>query len=318
MSLSRRSALASLFVAAPLLLTACGGSAGASGTTDAGGGETVTVTDVRGEIEVPANPENVVVMDMAYVDTLSTLGVEIDALPKASLSPEHAEDLGGEDVVDTGALKEPDYDSIASLDPDLIVVAGRSAQVYDQLKEITPNVVDLTVDTRNYLESFRTHTLTAASIFGKEAQAEQELAALDEKIAATRELAADAGTGLVIMTSGGDLTAFGSQSRFGFIFDDLGLAPATDVAAEGHHGEAVSFEFIHDADPDHIFVLDRDSAIGESGKAASAVLDNDLVNATSAAQNGNLHMLDGSDWYIYASGLQTTESMVTAVHDALA
>jgi iron complex transport system substrate-binding protein len=317
MSLSRRSALASLVVAAPLLLAACGGSADATETAAPEAG-TVTVTDVRGEIELPANPENVVVMDMAYVDTLTALGVEIDALPKSSLSPADAESLGGDDVVDTGALKEPDFDSIASLDPDLIIVAGRSAANYDQLKEITPNVVDLTVDSRDYLESFRASTLTAATIFGKEADAEEQLAAIDEKIAATRELTADAGTGLVLMTSGGDLTAFGAQSRFGFVFDDLGLTPATEVQAEGSHGEAVSFEFVHDANPDHLFVLDRDAAIGESGQAAAAVLDNELVNATTAAQNDDIHMLDGSAWYIYASGLRTTDAMVTAVHDALA
>ena len=48
--------------------------------------KTVVVTDQTGaEVEVPVNPEKVVVLDYGSLDIMTKLGVEPVALPKASL-----------------------------------------------------------------------------------------------------------------------------------------------------------------------------------------------------------------------------------------
>ena len=116
------------------------------------------------------------------------------------------------------------------------------------------------------------------------------IAALDEKIAAVKADAADAGTGLVVLTSGGEVTAYGPGSRFGWIHDTLGVTPAVADVEAATHGDAISFEFILEANPDWLFVIDRDAATGSGG--AEAVLDR-LVQQTNAWKNGHVVYIDG-------------------------
>src|SRR5699024_11698812 len=92
---------------------------------------------------------------------------------------------------------------------------------------------------------------------------------LQQRTEAIKDAAGDQGTGLVLLTSGGKVTAFGTGSRYDWIHSEFGVEPAVEnVKHEGHHGEAVSFEYIQEANPDWIFVVDRDAAIGEEGKSA--------------------------------------------------
>src|SRR5690625_1070269 len=129
-------AATSTILAVGLLLTSCGGS---NGTVASGDGDTITVTDARGEQEVPANPENVVVFDMPSLDTLDELGVEISALPKSSIPP-HLEQYAGDEYADVGTLKEPDYEAVNEAEPDLVIVAGRSAETYPEMAEHWPTI----------------------------------------------------------------------------------------------------------------------------------------------------------------------------------
>ncbi len=83
------------------------------------------------------------------------------------------------------------------------------------------------------------------------------------------------------------------------------------------HRRAGSAEFIAKTDPDLLYVVDRDSAIGESGKAAKQVLDNKLVNGTKAAKGDRIVYLDPFTWYLAPTALSSVEGMVKAVGDSL-
>ena len=41
-------------------------------------------------------------------------------------------------IHELGSVWEPDYEAINALEPDLIVVAGRSSRIYPDMKEIAP------------------------------------------------------------------------------------------------------------------------------------------------------------------------------------
>ena len=45
-----------------------------------------------------------------------------------------------------------------------------------------------------------------------------------------------------------------------------------------NHGQAISFEFIAQTDPDWLFVIDRDAAIGREGTSAQRMLDLSLIH----------------------------------------
>lgn len=89
-----------------------------------------------------------------------------------------------------------------------------------------------------------------------------------------------------------------------------------DLAAESH-GEAVSFEFIAEVDPDWIFVIDRGAAIGQEGEAAAATLDNPLVAGTTAGEAGQIVYLDPAPLYIARGGLQSMMGTIGEVSDAM-
>lgn len=314
------SVLAALATAA-LTLSACGGSADAdsnSGDTTEGtnSSATVTVEHAQGSTEVPANPENVYTFDLGALDTLDSLGVDVTGVPEAAF-PESLSAYASDEYTKIGSMKEPDFEAIAAGAPDLIIISGRTADSYDKLSEIAPTI-DLSVDQAAPIESFKEISTTLGEIFGQEDAVADRLAEIDSTIAEANENAKNAGTGLVILTNAGEITAYGAGSRFGLIHDVLGVQTAADVKAEGSHGESVSFEFIAEANPDHLFVIDRDAALGESGEAAAAVLDNELVNGTTAAQNDQIVYLDAASWYLVGYGLGNVEAMVSSVNDALA
>jgi iron complex transport system substrate-binding protein len=302
-----------LAAASMLMLSAC--SQTSAEAQDASGSETVAVEHAQGTTDVPVNPETVYTFDLGVLDSLDALGVQVDGVPQANL-PAALEEYGADTVTNIGTLQEPDFEAVSEGAPDLIIISGRAAAHYEELSKIAPTI-DLSVDTAAPMDSFKEVSTTLGEVFGKEADVEERLAAIDADIEATKAAAANAGNGLIVMTSGGEMTAYGAGSRFGLIHDVLGVQTAADVKHEGRHGEAISFEYIAEKNPAHLFVIDRDAAIGESGEAAAAVLDNELVNGTNAAANGNIHYLDSTQWYIIGYGLNNVDAMVNAVGDAL-
>lgn len=309
-----RLAVLSAAAAATLALTACGGSSNAADEPAAS--STQPVEHAQGTTEVPVDPQKVFTFDLGALDTLDALGVRVDGVPQGTL-PKQLSAYQGGDITNIGSMKEPDFEAIAAAAPDLIIISGRVADSYDELSDIAPTI-DLSVDAADPMASFTENTTSLGRIFDVEDEAADRLAALDTAIAETKDAAASAGDGLVLMTSAGEVTAYGAGSRFGLIHDVLGVEPAAEVKSEGTHGEAVSFEYIAEVNPAHLFVIDRDAAIGEAGAAGAAVLDNELVNGTDAAKNGAITYLDSASWYLIGYGLNNLDAMVSAVSEAVA
>ncbi|MFI3167342.1 MAG: ABC transporter substrate-binding protein [Bacillota bacterium] len=84
----------------------------------------------------------------------------------------------------------------------------------------------------------------------------------------------------------------------------------TDI--DTSHGDAASYEALLVMNPDYIFVLDRDSAIGTEGAtAAYDLLNNEIVGQTSAWQNGNVVFLDPIIWYMVEGGVTAMDTMLS-------
>jgi iron complex transport system substrate-binding protein len=300
--------------AALLTVTACGGSATATTADEA---TTVTVEHAQGSTaNVPVNPEKVFTFDLGVLDTLDALGVEPAGVPEAAY-PESLAKYSDAKYARIGSLKEPDFEAVSAGDPDLIIISGRTAGAYEELSKIAPTI-DLSIDASQPMESFKTQTRKLGTIFDKSAEVEEKLAAVDATVSGTKARAANAGKGLIILTSGGEVTAYGAGSRFGIIHDVLGVPTAADVKADGSHGEAVSFEYIKQANPDILYVINRDTAVGTEGSAASPILDNELVQSTNAARNNKVINLDPAGWYVVGYGLNNVKAMVDAVAESVA
>ena len=275
--------------------------------------EDIAVKHAQGETAVPVDPATVLTFDLATIDTLDALGVEVDGLPGTNL-PAYLSKYGADSYLKIGSLFDPDYEAVNAAAPDLIIVAARSSAVLPELAKIAPTI-DLTNDWKRFIDSVKDNSKTLGAIFGKSAEVDALVAALDDKVTSVRAEAANAGTGLVILTSGAEVTAFGPGSRFGWIYDSLGITPAVSGVEAATHGDAVSFEFILEANPDWLFVIDRDAATGTG--ASKAILDNELVAGTSAWKSGHVVYLDPVRAYVVNGGLPATTALVTQIGDAL-
>ena len=305
-------------VAASVALVGCSAPAGTPAPANAApaGSGTVTITHKQGTAEVTKNPAKVVVLDFASLDTLDALDLEDRVIGTAEATlPSSLDEYA--DVERVGTAQEPDLEAIARLAPDAIIISGRSAAKFAELNQVAPTI-DLSSDNAKPIESLTTGAQTLGDLFDVRPKVDEELAELNAKIEDAKKSVPAETNALILLTSGGKVSAFGPGARFGgLIHDVLGVpAAATDLEAS-QHGQAVSFEFIAETNPETLFVVDRDAAIGQQGQAAEQVLDNPLVARTPAWTNDKVTYLDGADWYLIGFGLDSTERMVEAVKDAV-
>ncbi len=262
----------------------------------------VTVKHAQGETTVATNPEKVVVFDFATLDNLDRLGVKIIGVPGSIAFPEYLKKYDGADYTKVGTLFEPDYEAVNAAEPDLIIVGGRSAAKYGELAKIAPTV-DLTVPAKEFISGTEANIEKLGQIFGKETEAKAEVDKLNSELAVLKEKTKGKGKGLMILTSGGKISAYGPGSRFGVLHDSFGVEPAAPDLSVGNHGQPVSSEFILETNPDWLFVLDRDAAIGREGTSAKQLLDNELVCQTNAWKNDQVVYLNAQNWYLVGGGL---------------
>ncbi|WP_334064030.1 siderophore ABC transporter substrate-binding protein [Limimaricola cinnabarinus] len=262
----------------------------------------LTVETAAGEASLAARPDKVVAFDLAAIDAIDALGVALAGVPEVSPPAYLAGAMQGVDRV--GTLFEPDYEALAVMAPDLIVAGGRSQSVVEPLSQVAPTI-DMTIWGGALIEQAKARLATYGEIFERGEAAAELTGALDDKLAAVRDTVADKGDALIVMTNGGKVSAYGAESRFGWMHAALDLPEAHPALDAETHGEAVSFEFIAEVDPDWILVIDRGAAIGQDGEAAQATLDNPLVAGTKAARNDQILYLDSAPLYLAGGGIRS-------------
>ncbi|WP_370389251.1 siderophore ABC transporter substrate-binding protein [Snodgrassella alvi] len=308
-----------LSILALSLLSACGEkntqNSSASNTTASGAavsGPTVSVNTARGEMNVPENPSKVVVFDMATLDDLQALKVPVTGAPKKVLVPYLQQTL--ETVNNTGTLFEPDMEALNALKPQLIIIAGRTAPKYDELAALAPTM-DMTDSGQDLIGDGMKMLDTYGKLFKKEAEAKKLHDDIQNLLAETQQVAKGKGTGLILMVNAGKLSAFGPSSRFGWIHTQVGVPAADTNIPASPHGQSVSFEYVQKTNPDWIFVIDRTAAIGEEGKTAQAVLNNDLVRQSKAWKENHIVYLSSAS-YLAAGGVQQMKTDLTNIKAA--
>ncbi|MEW9502944.1 siderophore ABC transporter substrate-binding protein [Jeotgalibacillus marinus] len=298
-----------------LTLAACGtdDSTGSDATND--NKEEITIKHELGETTVEKNPETVVVFDYGTLDTLDSLDVEVAGIPKTPNEkvPNYLSHYIDDEYVNVGGLKEPDFEAINAMDPDLIIISGRQSDMYDEFTDIAPTIY-MGLDTTRYMESFEENVMTVAGIFDKEEEAADQLEAVQASIDELHEeVAAEDKSALVTLAVDGKISAYGAGSRFGMIYDVLGFKPLDDTIDESTHGQNISYEYIVEENPEYLFVVDKDGLVGGESSSAKQYLENELVEQTTASQDDHIVYLDASYWYYSDGGLTSVQGMVDEV-----
>ncbi|THH36684.1 siderophore ABC transporter substrate-binding protein [Aliishimia ponticola] len=275
--------------------------------------DTVRIETSQGVVEAPAAPEKVAVFDLAAFDSLAALGVQPVGLVRPVFLSYLEEAAAGTEAV--GSLFEPDFEALFALQPDLIIAGGRSSEQVPELARIAPTL-DMTIS-QNTIGDGLARLAAYGKLFGKEGAAAALTAEFEAKLAATRQALAGKGTALIVMTNGPKISAYGAAGRFGWLHEALGLPEAVDGVQMTNHGEAISFEFIREANPDILLVIDRMAAIGQQSQGARATLDNALVHETTAWKTGHIVHLSAAPIYIAGGGIQSMTLTLDEINAAL-
>lgn len=288
--------------------------------------ETITVKSLNAnkeevDLEVPYDPERIAILDMACLDIIDSLGVGDRVVGSASTSLDYLQDyVTDENIENLGTIKEADMEAVMACEPDVIFIGGRLSSSYDALSEIAP-VVYLSTDTEiGVVESVRKNASTIAAMFGLEDQVDELMVDFDERIE-TLEAFAEGKTAIVGMCTSGSFNVLGNDGRCSMIgreigFENVGVDANVDTST---HGNEASFEYVVEKNPDYIFVMDRDAAIGTDGaQLAQDIMENELVQGTDAYKNGQLVYLEHpAVWYTAEGGVQALDLMLRDLETTL-
>jgi len=270
-------------------------------------------------LEVPYDPERIAVLDMASLDILDNLGMGDRVVGSASTSLEYLTDyVDNEEVANLGTIKEADLEAVMECDPDVIFIGGRLASSYDELSEIAP-VVFLSTDSElGIVKSVTKNAETIASMFGLEDEVSKKTEGFDERIKALKKTA-EGKTALVGMTTSGSFNLMGNDGRCSIVGREVGFENLTAAESTSTHGNEASFETVVEKNPDYIFVMDRDSAIGADGaQTAKEIVENELVMGTDAYKNGRIIYLEHpAVWYTAEGGITALNIMLSDLENAL-
>lgn len=213
-SLSRRSLLAGGGVGLTLLLAACstgpaGGSASSSSagaSSDAAGGDAAfprSIEHVYGTTEIPQRPTRVATVSWVNQDVALALGVVPVGVAAVEFggNAEKSTDWFDAKLAETEGAQKPvqwseasgiDAEAIAAVKPDVIlaVYSGITQEDYDRLSKIAPTVAD-PKDVPAYGTSWQQSTEVIGRVLGKEQEAKELIADLEQQIKDAGEKHAD-------------------------------------------------------------------------------------------------------------------------------
>ena len=261
----------------------------------------VEVETVRGAAQVPEQVNSLAVYDIAALDSLKALGIQPKGVIK-DVYVDYLADMSKKAEVNIGTIKDPDLEALNGMSPDLVVIGGRMAPNYDVLSKVAPTL-DMTMNGKAAFRQGFDRIATYGKIFKKEEEAAILIANLENALKQAQEAVKGKGNALMIMVNGPKIASFGAESRFGYLFNEIGIEPADLNKNDATHGQPVSFEFIQKLNPDWVIVMDRTSAINAKGENAKVVLDNALLKNTTAFSKNQVIYLDSSS-YLSSGGYQ--------------
>lgn len=285
-----------------MVLAACGNQESGTGAENKSEAETVSQTGgtktyetVKGEVEIPAEPDRIVVTEPDYVGYLLALGVKpVGTASFAFENPFYKEQLSG--VEEVGDRTSTSFEKVLSLEPDLIVTYNKEA--YEKLSSIAPTVLIPwgQYDYRELVQEF-------GKILGKEAEAKDWLAQFDKQVAESKAKITEAGLqddkAAIVEITDKDIYIYGdSYGRGGeLIYNELQLSPPAIVKKEVFPDgwKSVSQEVLPEylGEADHIFVGVRDGAENRSSQIRKKGIWTDLP----AVQKGNVYEYNLDTFY---------------------
>lgn len=296
-----------------VMLVGCGVNGGTS--NDKTSEKTVTVTDVRGEVEIPAEPQRIVDLS-GNSDILSILGYKVigtansDAYDYTKFPSYLEETLKGAEILGYSMQDTMDVEAVMNLNPDLIVISTVQEKMYDQLSEIAPTVM-IQLEALNWKEDVKAF----AKVFNKEDAANKWLADYEAKAKeAGEKIKSEYGedtTYLSFLASGGQFFVFDGAGFGSVLYEDMGLKKPEGMPEQSDISlPVVTYEGLASIKADYIFVI----AIAED---LAQLQSNAIWNSLPAVKEGKVVILDSSPYFNQGYSSIGRELLVNEIGDML-
>ena len=297
--------ITSVLAGSTLLLAGCGGTD--EKTDDA---DSVKVDTLKGEVEVPADPKNVVALNSPAGDAAAGLGVKPVAVASTKDQIMPWQKGVTDDVADGSLINAeyaPNFEKIAEYEPDVIFAAPWNIaddSTYDQLSDIAPVIIP---DTESANPDWDEMTEQVGEALGKSDEAEELIVKTEDKLEAVgADLGVD-GKSYQLISPRADGIYFGNAAPL----ELLGLEPGQHQTPEEVNKFTLSAENLDQLDADYLFVW----AMDDDGK--KQVVDNPNYDSLPSVKNGTATFIDAEfatavnaaspaslDWLVADSGIE--------------
>ena len=256
---------------------------------------TVTVTDVRGEVEIPEQPERLVDLS-GNSDILSILGYEVigsansDAYDYKKF-PSYLEDtLKGATILGYSMQDTMDVEAVMNLNPDLIVISTVQEKMYDQLSSIAPTIM-IELEALDWKEDVK----ELGKVFNKSDIADKWLKEYEVKAKTAGEEVKKAygedTSYLSFLASGGQFFVFDGAGFGDVLYSDMKLAKPEGMPEQSDISlPVVTYEGLASIKSDYIFAIATDEDL-ETLKA------NPIWNNLPQVKEGKVVQLDASPYF---------------------
>ncbi|QIQ21504.1 siderophore ABC transporter substrate-binding protein [Zophobihabitans entericus] len=283
--------------------------------------DTIQITQNDNTITLLKAPEKVVVMDFGVLDTLDAFGLNntVVGLPKQNI-PDYLNQYTSSDAINTGTMKEPDFEAITETKPDLIIISPRLSSSIDKLSQIAP-VINMPVSNKDYFSSVKSNITLLGQVTNNQDKAAQNIAQLEQKIAEAKQVTTESPVNAIVALHNNGRLMLTNQSTYAaLIHDVLGVKRAVAILpllTKPQPGERpkptlVDNQYIQTLKPGIVFVIDRSEAIGQKAMA------DDFFDTKILEQTGTkvVH-LTADLWYLSGAGVESTNLQIDEVTTAL-
>ncbi len=278
--------------------------------------KTVSIEVLNGEgkmvkVEFPTSPKKVAVLNYQTLDYMDAMGLgdRIAGVVTGSL-PEHLKKYGeDENIVNLGSLKEIDVEALAAMDPDVIFSSDRTASSYDLFSSIAPTMSCSIVYADGFMNSYKDLAIRHGKIFDIGDKTSDIISGYEARVEAIN--AEFNGTTALLGIFAGGLNTLGNVGRCGIIVNEMGFVNASGNV-DVNHGNKSSYELFLEINPEYIFIIDKDTAVGEEAVSAKEQMENEIIKQTQAYKNDRIIYLEPADsWYLCDGGITAFDLMLT-------
>jgi ABC-type Fe3+-hydroxamate transport system substrate-binding protein len=294
--------------------------------------QTRVIKHDMGETEITGTPERIVILEWVYAEDLLALGVQpvgvadIEGM-KAQVNLTNLDGVSlslSDSVVDVGLIMEPNLETIASLEPDLIIWSDLYKDRYEEMSEIAPTLMfnpwDMQDDNVGEFEQMKQDFMAIADAIGRHDQGVAVLNRMNqtfEEAAATIQASGAADTPFVFLNGypyegSVEIRISTKNSQASEIIERIGMENAWEVEYEPYGYSNIGLEDLSRVQNATLFYI---SGSGDDDVFAVAYKDNPVWNQLNFVEEGRVYSF-GEGTCIYCGPI-SAELLVEKVVDAM-